>query len=303
MDIKRLDLFCKVVELKSFTRAAAEAGLSQPSVSEHIRLLEETVGEKLLDRLGRQVVPTPAGQKLYPYARRIVRLRDEGLQVMASFRSELGGELHIGASTIPGTYILPQAIPPFHVSHPRGRLTVRIAGSQRVRQQVMAGELELGVVGSRGSDPRQLFEPLCGDRLVLVVPAGHPWAGRDGIAAAELAGQPFIRREPGSGTRQTTEDALRAAGVAVDALDIVAELGSSEAVRQAVRAGAGLAVLSLHAVREDVARGELAALSIRGIEERRTIWLVTRRGRQLSPLAEDFVGHLRRWCAESGTGL
>ncbi|TYO98830.1 LysR family transcriptional regulator [Geothermobacter ehrlichii] len=303
MDIKRLDLFCKVVELKSFTRAAAEAGLSQPSVSEHIRLLEETVGEKLLDRLGRQVVPTPAGQKLYPYARRIVRLRDESLQAMAAFRSELAGDLLIGASTIPGTYILPQAIQPFHAHHPRGRLTVRITGSEGVQQQVMSGEIELGVVGSRGSDPRRQFEALCEDRLVLAVPADHPWAGRDEIAVGELSGQPFIRREPGSGTRQMTEAALREAGLAVDALDIVAELGSSEAVRQAVRSGAGVAVLSLHSVREDVARGELAALGIRGMKDRRTIWLMTRRGRRLSPLAEVFAEHLRQWCAECCASL
>ncbi|GAB4171965.1 MAG: selenium metabolism-associated LysR family transcriptional regulator [Geothermobacteraceae bacterium] len=291
MDIKRLDLFCKVVDLKSFTRAAAEAGLSQPSVSEHIRLLEETVGEKLLDRLGRQVVPTPAGQRLYPYARRMVRLRDESLQAMAAFRGELGGPLHIGASTIPGTYILPRLAADFHRRYPAAQLTVRIGDSEQVCQRVLSGEEAFGLVGTRTRDSRLEFAPVAVDNLVLIVPEDHPLADRETVAADQLKTCSFIRREQGSGTRAQVDRLLARLGVDPEALDVVAEMGSTEAVRQAVRAGCGVAFVSSLAVGDEDGKG-VAVLGVDGMEARRDLHLVTRRGRQLSPLAEAFVNLL-----------
>ncbi len=288
MDIKRLDLFCKVVELKSFTRAAAEAGLSQPSVSEHIRLLEESLGEKLLDRLGRQVVPTPAGQCLYPYARKMVRLREESLQAMAAFRGELGGPLSIGASTIPATYLLPRLVALFHQSCPAAKMTVRVGDSEQVCQRVVAGDDAFGLVGGRLRDSRLAFEQVAEDRLVLVVPDSHPFSGRDAVEASELTSCAFIRREPGSGTRAQVDRSLVQMGVDPEKLDVVAELGSTEAVRQAVRAGCGVAFISSLAV-EGVDGDGVTVLKVRGMDNRRGLYLVRRKGRQLSPLAEAFV--------------
>ncbi|RMF43534.1 MAG: LysR family transcriptional regulator [Deltaproteobacteria bacterium] len=298
MDIKRLDLFCKVVDLKSFTRAAAEAGLSQPSVSEHIRLLEETVGEKLLDRLGRQVVPTPAGQRLYPYARRMVRLRDESLQAMAAFRGELGGPLHIGASTIPGTYILPRLAAEFHRRYPAAQLTVRVGDSEQVCQRVLSGEEAFGLVGTRTRDSRLEFVPVAGDRLVLIVPDDHPLADLETVTASQLKSCAFIRREQGSGTRAQVDRFLARLGVDPEALDVVAEMGSTEAVRQAVRAGCGVAFISSLAAEDEDGKG-VTVLRVDGMEARRDLYLVTRRGRQLSPLAEAFVNLLGDAAGES----
>lgn len=293
MDIRRLDLFCKVVELKSFTRAAEVMNLSQPSVSEHIRLLEEAVGERLLDRLGREVVSTPAGRRFYPYARRIVQLQDEGMQAMTQFRGELSGQLTIGASTIPGTYILPLAIEEFKRRYPAGRVTVRIAGSAVIQQGVVDGDLEFGLIGQQLREPRCEFERLCDDSLVLVVAAGHPWFGLDQVTPQAVAGQVFIQREPGSGTRTMAEAALVNAGCDVEQLQVVAELGSNEAVRQAVLAGVGVSILSSRSVQEDIARGDLAAVTVAGLDVHRSFYLVFRRKRQLSPLAEAFLDHLQ----------
>lgn len=293
MEMKRLEIFCRVVELKSFTRAAEASLLTQPTVSENIRLLEEAVGERLLDRLGREVLPTPAGDILYRYARGILQLRDEARQALAEYRGRLCGELLIGASTIPGTYLLPPLLAAFRAAHPQVHPILKISGSGQVIAALLEGELSIGLVGAEVCDGRLESRRLPGDELLLVVPPGHPWWTRKEIAAPELANQPFILRERGSGTRQVMAAALRGQGLELDGLDVRAEMGSSEAVRQAVRAGLGIAILSSLAVAEDIARGVLKRLPIAGIRMQRPFFLVHRRGRQLSPLATAFCDHLR----------
>jgi len=288
MDIRRLELFCKVVELKNFTRAAEAVRLSQPSVSEHIRLLEEAVGERLLDRLGREVQPTPAGEILHRYARQIIRLRDEALQAINQFRGELSGRLLLGASTIPGSYLLPRYIEPFKEKFPLIRITVRIGDTEQMLAELLEGEVELAVVGARKKESRIEFVELLKDELVLAVPPGHPWAGRNGVALADLQGVPFVLREVGSGTRSAMTEALGAAGFEVGTLQVLAEMGNNEAVRQAVKAGVGVSILSRISLTEDLERGEVAVVAIRGVEMQRHIYLARRRNRQLSPLARAF---------------
>lgn len=292
MDIKRLELFCRVVELGSFTRAAEASLLTQPTVSENIRQLEESLDERLLDRLGREVLPTPAGEILYRYARRILQLRDEAGEALAEYRGRLRGELLLGASTIPGTYLLPRVVAAFQAGHPQVRPTLRIAGSGQIVAKLLQGELSVALVGSAVRDQRLESRELPGDELVLILPPGHPWQRRTEVSAGELAGQPFILREQGSGTRQVMADALRREGLELDALEIRAEMESSEAVVQAVRAGLGIAVASSLAVAEDIERGVLLSRPIAGIRMHRPFYLLLRRGRELSPLALAFCEHL-----------
>jgi DNA-binding transcriptional LysR family regulator len=153
MDLHRLEVFCRIVELKSFTRAAETVHLSQPTVSEHIRTLEETAGVKLLDRLGREVIPTQAGQILYRYAQQLLQLRREAVQALHQYRGRLAGHLYLGASTIPGTYILPSLIGTFKAIYPDIQITLRIANSRLTAQEVLNGDLELGVVGAQWHEP------------------------------------------------------------------------------------------------------------------------------------------------------
>jgi len=293
VDIRRLEVFCRVVELKSFTRAAEAVLLTQPTVSENVRLLEETVGEKLLDRLGREALPTPAGRILYGYARRILQLRDEAMQALLQHRGELTGILTLGASTIPGAYLLPQLIETFRLCCPQVQLNLRITDTAGVVTALLEGELELGVVGARWKDQRLDCDQAFADELVLTVGAGHPWAGRASVSLKELADQPFILREQGSGSRMVMSQALRDHGFDTDRLKVVAEMGSSEAVRQGVKLRLGISILSSLAVAEDVQRGVLATVPLEGVRIFRPFYLVRRRGRQLSPLALAFFNHLQ----------
>jgi len=302
VDIRRLEVFCRVVELKSFTRAAEAVLLTQPTVSENIRLLEETVGEKLLDRLGREALPTPAGQILYEYARRIIQLRDQALQALLQHRGELSGVLALGASTIPGAYILPQLIESFRQSCPQVQLNLRIADTAGVAAALLDGELELGVIGARWKDQRLESDQAFADELVLAVAADHPWAGRRSVRLEQLEDQPFILREQGSGSRMVMNQSLREQGFDPERLRVVAEMGSSEAVRQGVKLRLGISILSSLAVAEDVQRGVLATVPLEGVRIQRPFYLVRRRGRQLSPLAHAFYDHLQAAGAGSGGG-
>ena len=293
MDIHRLEVFCKVIEMQSFTKAADAVFLTQPTVSEHIRALEETVGEKLVDRLGREVLPTPAGKILYQYARDIIRLRNEAIQAIDRYKGNLSGLLTIGASTIPGTYILPRLIGSFKARYPAIQITLRISDSAEVIERIIDGSLEAGLMGARWDDRRIILEEIFSDELVLAVYPEHPWAGEKVITMEELVNQPFILRERGSGTRRTMTQALEGYGFNPSRLHVVAEMGSTEAVRQGIRARIGVSILSSHAVDEDVRRGTLASIEIKDVLIHRSFYLVQRKGRQLSPLCIAFLKHLR----------
>jgi DNA-binding transcriptional LysR family regulator len=294
MDLHRLEVFCKVVELKSFTRAAEASRLSQPTVSEHIRSLEDTAGVKLLDRLGREVMVTQAGRILYRYAQQLLQLRREAIQALHQYRGRLAGHLFLGASTIPGTYILPTLIGTFKAKYPDIQITLRIADSQLTAAGLLSGELELGVIGAKLPETDLDWEQILADELVLAVYPEHPWAGRASIPLAELPRASFILRERFSGTRKVMTQILEEQGFDPNQLPVVAEMGSTEAVRQSIKARIGISILSRLAVAEDVERGALVVVPLADIDMHRPFYLVTRKNREHSPLGAVFLEHLRR---------
>ncbi len=297
MDIHRLMIFCRVIELQSFTKAGEALGLTQPTVSEHIRALEESLGEKLVDRLGRETLPTPAGKVLYKYAREMIQLRDKAVQAIGKFKGDLSGSLYVGASTIPGTYILPRLVGTFKASYPSIQITVRIGGSGEIVKKILDGGVEFGIIGAKWDEKKILFEEIYSDELVLAVYRGHPWESRESVELDELAGAPFVLRERSSGTRMVTAQALETAGFSPSLLNVVAEMGSTEAVREAIKARIGISIISRHAVREDIERGSLCVVPLKQLCIRRPFFLAQRKNRELSPLCSAFLEHIR---TESG---
>jgi DNA-binding transcriptional LysR family regulator len=293
MDLHRLEIFCKVVEFKSFTLAAEALSLSQPTVSEHIRSLEEMAGSKLVDRLGRELRLTPAGHILHRYALKLLHLREEARQALAASRNELLGRLVIGASTIPGSYLLPQIIGAFKAKHPTIQITLRIANTAAIGEMVLKGEAGLGLVGSKWPENRLNFEEVYLDELTLAVSPQHPWATLQEVELEELYGQPFIVRERGSGTQMAVQEILAAHGLEFAKLTAAAEMPNTEAVRQSIKAGVGIGILSRLAVAAELAYGDLVAVSLRGVELRRPIYLVQRQGRDL-PLVSAAFGKFVR---------
>jgi DNA-binding transcriptional LysR family regulator len=300
MDLWQLRIFCKVIEHRSFSRAAHAIHLSQPTISSHIQALERHFGCRLIDRLAKEALPTSAGSVLQGYALKLMALSDETEAAMAAHLGATRGHLRVGASTIPGTYLLPAVIGGFTRRYPQVQVSLQIADSQQILERVLGGDLEIGVIGSCSADPAAVQEALHEDELRLVVPAGHPWAAHAQVTPAELADHPFVVREPGSGTLAALEAGLQRAGMSLDQLRIVAEMGNTAAVIQAIKSGVGVSILSPIAVAEELARGTLVALPVQGLVLKRSFLLTRHRQRTPSPLGRIFAQFLRDVMGDPG---
>jgi len=288
VDLRQLEIFAKVAELGSFSKAAESLHLTQPTVSEHIRTLEDEFGARLLDRLGRGAAVTRAGQLLLSYAHRMLGLSREARQAMDGFQGRMIGELLIGASTIPGEYVLPAMIGRFKDKYPDISTTLLIGGTQMVVDWVAEGRAELGVVGARLPHRGIEYKELMPDDVVVVTPGAHAWHGRKQIMLDELRVEPLLVRERGSGTRVAFESALAEVGTDLGSFRVVGEMGSTQAIKQAVKAGVGVSVMSRRAVEEEFKSGVLWCLRVKDLQVARSFHLATHRERSRSPLAEAF---------------
>jgi DNA-binding transcriptional LysR family regulator len=292
MDLRRLEVFAKVAELGSFSRAAEALFLTQPTISEHVRALEVELGLSLLDRLGRGATPTPAGLVLLEYARRMLKLAEEARQAIDRFQGRMSGTLMVGGSTIPGEYVLPALIGRFKAKYPEILISLRVASSRQVSEWVDEGRVEIGIVGARPALRSLAAKALMDDELVVVVPAGHPWTGRKTVTLADVRSEPLIVREPGSGSREALEHALHEAGASLDSFRVAGEIGSTQAIKQAVRSGVGITIVSRRAVEDECRAGLVHCVKVRDLKVARSFYLVTHRERTRSPLAEAFVTFL-----------
>lgn len=294
MDLRALEVFCKIMELKSFSRAAEAVLLTQPTVSGHIKALEEELGLRLFDRAGKSVTPTRAGELLHGYARRILALREEAQQAISEHKGGLKGHLAVGGSSIPGAYILPPLLAAFKQDHPEVTIGLHVSGSHDIIRSVIEGAAELGMVGARFEEGRVQYEPYAQDELVLAVAASHPWARRSTVRPTELAGQVFVMRERGSGTRKVMEEVFARHDLDPGDLRVALEVTGNDAVRQAVKAGAGVTVISRRAIEDDVRCKILVALRLQGLRLVRDVFLVTHKSRSRSPLGKAFLSFLQQ---------
>ena len=289
MDTRQLAAFCAVVERKSFSQAAERLGVTQPAVSLQVRALEERLGRRLLDRSGRRVEPTEAGRRLYRSAQRMLSVEEQLLADLADEAGgELGGTLAIGASTGPGAHLVPLLLCEFQRAHPALRVALSISDTQAVIERVADRELELGIVGALTRHRSLAFEPLALDEIVLAVPPGHPFAGRE-ISLDGLREEALIVMQEGAGVRHVIDEELRRAGLRLRDLETRLELGLQESVKSAVAAGFGVAFISRTAVEGELAAGTLAAARVQGLEPARQIYVVRPRGRIPTRAAEAFL--------------
>lgn len=298
-DLRQLEIFCRVVELGSFSKAAGVVFLAQASVSERIANLEKSVGAPLLDRLGRKVTPTKAGELLYKHAVLLLEMKRTASQELSDFLGLKQGEIHMGGSTIPGEYILPEVLGRFRTRYPRVSVILTIADTREIENRVLDGNLELGVVGSRGTHPSLIHHELWHDELVLAVPTSHLWARKKVITVKELAEEPFIMREVGSGTLKMVEGYLEASGSGGSvSLNIVARFGSSTAVKEGIKSGLGVSILSSRAIETELKAGILKTIKIKGLSMGRSFFLIQDNRRMTSPLCRALLDFLRTESSE-----
>jgi DNA-binding transcriptional LysR family regulator len=287
MTLRQLQVFLAIAREKSFSRAAKSIHSSQPTMSEHVAELELELGKKVFFRRGREVTLTEAGRVMQRYAASAI-LAVEGARQAVDDLDGLGhGSLMIGASTTPGIYVMPGIIASFRGRYPGVELRLQIANSRVIEDRVKARELDLGVVGGHAVGPgEECLAVGFADELLLIVPPRHPWAKRRFIAPRALAQEPLLMREEGSATRSVTERALRGAGIRFQA---AMELDHTEAIKQAVMAGLGVAFLSVYAARGEVATGRLHALRLRGIRVQRHFHVIHHEARGLTASARAFM--------------
>lgn len=286
INVHLLKIFHAVARSGSFSRAASELAISQPSVSIQVGELERQLGVELFEPAGKSVRLTEAGRVCFDYAGRILALMAEAQRAMNEAKDLGLGRLLIGATRTPGTYILPAILGRLKQEHPRLEIALRIDESRKIHEMVRRQELDLAVTGRRLALPDLEAVRIADDEIVLVVAASHRLADVSEVAVSDLSREPFVMREPGSGSRELVDDALHRAGVYVTP---ALELEGVDAVKQAVAANLGVAMLSRCAVDLEVSSGRLRIVAVRNFTVERTIWLVRHRERQLPRAAQAFV--------------
>ncbi len=287
--LPHLETFARAAELSSFTAAARDLGLTQAAVSQRIQGLEGALGVSLFRRRAGRVELTAAGQRLYPFAERILALHREAVEEVTGQKAPLTGELTLAASSIPGEHLLPDLLGAFRARHPHVQVRATVTDTQSVLRQVEQGEVHVGLVGGRTDNAALEFRHFATDRIVLVVPPGHPWRRRRRVTLAQLAEEPLLLREPGSGSRWALERGLAQAGHPLGGLNVALELGSNEGIKEAVQRGLGLAFLSSFAVADDLAAGRLHAVPVAGLTIEREMFAVWGCGRALPITARLFL--------------
>ena len=294
IEFRHLETFCRVADLKSFSKAADDLFLTQPTVSGHILSLEQSLSLRLFDRASREVRLTKSGEVFQEYASKILSLRRDLFNALSEFSKGIRGELSLGTSTIPGEYLLPRLIGDFKKEHPSFVISLKIADTKEVIQHVLQDHVEFGIIGARLNHPSLHYEKYGEDEIIVVAPSDHPLTRKKRVTLDELSKEPWIIREDGSGTRIAVEKALRRKGKSLKQFNVVMEMGSTSSVKEGVKAKLGLAFISGRVTEGEVRQGSFSRIDVEGFEPiSRQIYIVSRRGRTLSPMGMEFLRFLK----------
>jgi len=290
-ELPHLGTFARAAELGSFTAAAVELGVSQAAVSQRIAALERQLKVSLFQRRAGKVYLTELGSRLYDYARQILQLHDEAREALSGLHQPVSGDLPLAASSVPGECLLPALLSAFSKKFPLVHVRATVGDSRSALKEVEKGEAMLAFLGEKAKAPHLECRLLGTDSLVLVVPPGHRWAGRR-VPLEDLAQEPLILREQGSGSRSAVVASLERGGVELHELNVALELGSNAAIKDAVQRGLGIAFLSRMTVRKELDSRELETAEVEGLDLTREFYLVYDRHRPLPPAANAFLHFL-----------
>ena len=287
MNTDQLTTFVVLARCGSFTRAAKELGLSQPAVTRHVQRLEAELGVALLDRRPGRLQLNDAGQRLRSYAEEVLEGRRRLIEALSEGPAPLEGELRIAASSTPGEYLVPGLVVGFTGKNPRVMAQVLSADSVDVAAHLRAQRADVGFTGVELPGRDLHHQGVAIDEVVLAVPAGHRFAGRDGVDLDELAGEPFLSREPGSGTQMTFMAALQQAGRSLPEVRPAMALGTTQAIVSAVQSGYGVGLVSSLALGS---RGPEGPVPVRlaGLRLRRQLFMVVEKARELPVVPAAF---------------
>jgi len=289
MKTEYLKTFITVVNEKSLSKAGKLLNLTQPAITKHLQSLEEHFNTVLLERNVKGIKLTEDGAVLYKYAQELLKILEEAEQNISGNKDNPKGILNIGASNIPGQYLLPLILGKYNKIYPNVKVNLEISDTGEVVAKILDGVYDVGAVGSEIKNPRLDFIPFFKDELVFILPTSHPLSGNEWLEPEDLYKIPLIWREKGSGTRMFLEKSLKNIGIYEKKLNIVMELGSNQAVLTAVEGGLGGAFCSEIAVRDAVKLGKVTVHRIKGVGFQRNLFLLYLKRKKLQPLINNFI--------------
>jgi DNA-binding transcriptional LysR family regulator len=287
--LRQLEVFEAIARLGSFTRAAEELFLTQPTVSMQIKKLTESVGLPLFEQVGKKIYLTDAGRALQQTSKEIFKHFSHFEMTIADLKGMKQGALRLAVVTT-AKYFAPRLLGPFCQQYPGIEVSLKVSNRERILERLADNLDDLYILGQPPGGIEAEAEPFLENPLVVLAPAQHPLAGQQRIPLARLAEEPFLLREPGSGTRIATERLFAEHGLAVR---VRMELGSNEAIKQAIVGGLGVSVLSRHTLALDAPMGQLAILDVEGFPIQRHWYVAYPAGKQLSVVARTFLDYLR----------
>ncbi|WP_307856513.1 LysR family transcriptional regulator [Catenulispora pinistramenti] len=300
LNLHRLSIFMTVVETGGFSAAAQKLYMSQPSVSNHVRNLEQSLQTTLIDRSGPRIRPTAEGEVLVEYARRVFLLTEEAVAAIREVSGVQTGRLEVGGTTTVGTYLLPHLLARFRDRHHNIECDIVVGNNGLIVKRLLDGELGLAIVAGQPGAPQLKTETVLDERLLLVAAPGHHLAKTGTVSPADLVGERFLLREPGSQTRDLQEAAL----IGWDLDDMAkADMWGPETIKQSVAAGLGISLISEHAIDAEVRDGRLAVLEVDPPLRSRPVVIAYRRDRLLSPAERAFLGLVRGLRTWPGSGV
>jgi DNA-binding transcriptional LysR family regulator len=295
IDFRHLETFCRVADLKSFSKAADDLFLTQPTISGHILSLEHSLSLRLFDRAPREVRLTKAGEVFFRYASKILTSRKDLLNAMSEFSKGIKGELSLGASTLPGEYLLPKLMGDFKKGDPHFTISLKMGDTKEIVQYVLQGNVEFGLTGAKLNHTSLHYEKFEEDEIIVISHPEHSLTKKKKVGIEDLMREPWIIREEGSGTQMAVEKALRKRGKSLKQFNVVIEMGSTSSIKEGVKARLGLAFISKRAAEEELRQGLLSRIDVEGIDPiPRQIYIVSQRGRTLSPIGTKFLRFLRK---------
>ncbi len=290
MDIHKLRVFTSVFKNRSFSKASEALHLTQPTISNHIKALEDEFACKLFDRMGRTIIPTKEAEVLYSQSTEIIEKADALKEALGQLKKETTGELVIGASTIPGVYLMPRIMTEFQKKYPAISFQILIADSGGIIDSISKHELLLGIVGAKLGNDQIDYTPFVEDELIVV--SAPLKTEKSSMTLKELVALPMVFREEGSGTRREVEKFLESEGISFDHMKIAGIFGSTDAVKQAVKAGLGVSILSKFSVADELEHKLLEEIKLTDIHMKRNFYIVTHKKRTLPRLYDLFLKHI-----------
>lgn len=294
---RRLQVFHTVARLLSFTKAAETLHMTQPAVTFQVRQLEEYFNTRLFDRTHNRISLTEAGKQVYRYADGIFELYAEMEDAVRTVTGEVSGALIIGASTTIAEYMLPALLGDFKTNYPDVTVHLKVSNTDGIVSMVENNDIDLGVVEAPVANKNLMVEVCRMDQLVVIVPPGHPLAGRESVPISALVEFPFICREEGSGTREVISEYMSRSGVPASDLRVCIELGSPESIKGAVEAGMGVSITSRATIQKELQLGSLVAINLEPALER-PFSFVHQKQKFRHRAMEELLDFARTYCKE-----